>query len=233
MIPGGGSTPTREHFSDCFLLPLFQSSGGCSAQLGPRGTFLDSDLSPALSPSSSANSLGPPSKQKPPLPYTVPGKWLNLDPYSPCCPAPVPGFPLLNQDPHSKLHYPSSPAMLATSPFPQSVPMRGYGGDLSSGYPVPYSAPHLPAGTPGTPMFGTHRGQLPPGSSSRSKARGGSTKTQRTGRLPTPPSPGSTPACLTQLLTSGRRQGVEGWGESKAGGGMVGMVTLSPGSGLA
>lgn len=206
---GGGSSsnlPTGPASPPVRPSTHVQSSGGCSAQLGPRGTFLDSDLSPALSPSSSASSLGLPSKQKPPLPYTVPGKWLNLDPYSPCCPAPVPGFPLLNQDPHSKLHYPSSPAMLATSPFPQSVPMRGYGGDLSSGYPVPYSAPHLPAGTPGTPMFGTHRGQLPPGSSSRSKARGGSTKTQRTGRLPTPPSPGSTPACLTQLLTSAKAE---------------------------
>ncbi|XP_066492590.1 carbohydrate-responsive element-binding protein [Tiliqua scincoides] len=189
-----------------------QPAGGCSAQHGPRGTFLSSDLPPALPPSSSASSLDSHPRQKPPLPYTVPGKWLSLDPYSPRCSTPQPGLPLLNQDPHSKLQYPPSPvfsrppspALLATAPFSQSVPMPGYGGDLSSGYPPPYSAPHVHTGMPGAPTFGTHRCHPPPGSSSRPKARGGGTRTPRARGLPTPPPPLAMPACLTQLLTTAK-----------------------------
>ncbi|XP_061460746.1 carbohydrate-responsive element-binding protein [Rhineura floridana] len=171
-----------------------QPAGDRSTPLGSSGAFLGSDLLPAPLPSTPRSSLGPDLKHKPVLPYTFPSKWLTLDPYDSYCPAPLlspEAGHLASSALRPKFHYPPS-----TPCFPPNTP--GYGMDLPSGYPPPFSAPHLHPGIPSGPMFGTGaRGQPQPGSE-RPKTKVANAKSKR------PPLVAVPNPCLTQLLSTAK-----------------------------
>lgn len=199
------------------LFFLFQSAGGCPAQLGSPGVFLSPELPPIPSPSTSPNNFGPDRKQKPLLPYTLPNKWLSLDHYGSYCPAPLSRAPLLGQQPVcpplsapcSKFHYPSAPLFscpnspsLSTACFSPNIP--GYNIDLPSGYHSPFSASHLLPSLPSSPISGMARGQ-PPSGSDRPKTKGATIKNKRSPRIPVPPLAATiSDQCLTELLITGR-----------------------------
>ncbi|KAJ7308963.1 hypothetical protein JRQ81_008245 [Phrynocephalus forsythii] len=200
--------------------PHLQPASGGSTQLGPPGTFLSPGLPPAPAATTPASSLS--LDLRPKRHHACPNKWLTLEPYGSYCPAaPLPGAPLLGQEPGSPLpsapraksHCPSSALFscppspgLSSSCFAPSMPGYGVAELPLGGYQASFSgSPYLPPSGPNRAMLGLARGQpQPPGGGQRPQTKEMDCKAKRPPR-PLDPPRGATPnPGLTQLLTTAK-----------------------------